>query len=264
MQEFAGGKILLSLDGNVGSIRISNPDKLNAMTPEMWEGLACALAAAGEDPSLRVLVLRGTEGKAFISGSALGFGDEPLLREQVEEMSIRTEAWTRLIRELRVPVIAGIEGFCLGGGMMVALEADIRIASSDARFGIPAAKLGIAFPLSGIQALVEVVGAAQARRLMYTGAQLGAEESLRIGLVSEVVDVASFEERFTGLATTIAANSPLSNQWSKSAIAAAMRGLHSADFDEGLQWEVRCASSRDYVEGHRAFRGRRAPVFEGC
>src|SRR5215203_7335910 len=184
----ADGKILQSIGDGVGVITFNNPDKRNAMSLEMWEGLGLALTELRDNPDVRVVIMVGAGDKAFVSGADISqFEKTRHNAEASEEYSRRSAAQRALLADYPKPTIACIRGFCLGGGMQVAMLADIRIASDDSQFGIPAAKLGIAYGYDGLKHLVSLVGPSWARLLMYTGMRIGSAEAMRIGLVDRVV-----------------------------------------------------------------------------
>src|SRR6202051_5012472 len=184
----ADGKILQSSTDGVGVITFNNAEKRNAMSLDMWEGLGSALVELRDDPGIRVVVLRGAGDKAFVSGADISqFEKNRHNAAASEEYSKKSAAQRALLADYPKPIIACIRGFCLGGGMQVAMAADIRIASENSQFGIPAAKLGIAYGYDGLKNLVSLVGPSWARLLMYTGMRIDSAEAGRIGLVDRVV-----------------------------------------------------------------------------
>src|SRR5580704_17393024 len=185
---YADGKILKTITEGIGVITFNNPDKRNAMSLEMWEGLGQALTDLRDDPAVRVVILVGDGSKAFVSGADISqFEQVRHNAEASEEYSRRSGAQRALLADYPKPTIACIRGFCLGGGMQVAMLTDIRIASANSQFGIPAAKLGIAYGYDGLKHLVSLVGPSWARLLLYTGMRIDSAEALRIGLVDRVV-----------------------------------------------------------------------------
>src|SRR5438309_6104056 len=202
----ADGKILQSVSEGVGVITCNNPDKRNAMSLEMWEGLGHALVELRDNPDVRVVILVGAGDKAFVSGADISQFEEARHNAAAsEEYSKRSEAQRALLASYPKPTIACIRGFCLGGGMQVAMLTDIRIASENSQFGIPAAKLGIAYGYDGLKHLVSLVGPSWARLLMYTGMRIDSAEAVRIGLVDRVVpdvglwdDTSEIDRTFSG------------------------------------------------------------------
>src|SRR6202140_971408 len=185
---YADGKILQDVADGIDIITFNNAEKRNAMSLDMWEGFGHALVELRDDPDVRVVILVGAGDKAFVSGADISqFEKTRHNAEASEEYSKKSAAQRALLADYPKPTIACIRGFCLGGGMQVAMLADIRIASENSQFGIPAAKLGIAYGYDGLKNLVSLVGPSWARLLLYTGMRIDSAEALRIGLVDRVV-----------------------------------------------------------------------------
>src|SRR5882757_1517629 len=185
---FADGKILQSVSDGIGIITFNNADKRNAMSLEMWEGLGSALIELRDDPDVRVVIMTGAGDKAFMSGADISQFEKTRHNAQAsEEYGKRSDAQRALLAHYPKPTIACIRGFCLGGGMQIAMLADIRFAAENSQFGIPASKLGIAYGYDGLRNLVSLVGPSWARLLMYTGMRIDSAEALRIGLVERVL-----------------------------------------------------------------------------
>ncbi len=209
-KSFADGKILQSVSDGVGVITFNNPAKRNAMSLDMWEGLGHALVELRDEKDVRVVILVGAGDKAFVSGADISqFEKNRHNAEASEEYAKRSAAQRALLADYPKPTIACIRGFCLGGGMQVAMLADIRIASDNSQFGIPAAKLGIAYGYDGLKNLVSLVGPSWARLLMYTGMRIDATEAQRIGLVDRVMPDAELWGATMEIARTISGNAPL-------------------------------------------------------
>jgi enoyl-CoA hydratase len=254
---FADGKILLDVDSGIGLITFNNPERRNAMSLAMWDGLAAALDVLEADASVRVLVLTGAGNKAFISGADISqFDTARADAEAQREYDRRTGAGRARLAAFPRPVIARIHGYCLGGGLGIALAADLRIAAEDAEFGIPAARLGLAYGAEMVRQLVSVVGPAHARMLLYTGSRIPAREAERIGLVNRVVADAELSDTVLDLARAIADNAPLSVRAAKLAVA----GKDEAATARAI---AACFDSEDYREGRRAFAEKRTPRFRG-
>src|ERR1700750_721769 len=180
---YADGKILKTITEGIGVVTFNNPEKRNAMSLEMWEGLGQALTELRDDPAVRVVVLVGAGDKAFVSGADISqFEKTRHNAEASAEYSRRSEAQRALLANYPKPTIACIRGFCLGGGMQVAMLADIRIGSENSQVGIPAAQLGIGSGYEGLNHLVSLVGPSWARLLLYTGMRIESTEALRIRL----------------------------------------------------------------------------------
>lgn len=259
-----GGKILQTAADGVGIITFNNPERRNAISLEMWEGLGQSLIHLRDDPAIRVVVLRGSGDKAFVSGADISqFEKERHNAAASEEYSRRSAAQRALLANYSKPIIASIHGYCLGGGMQIAMTADIRIASETSQFGIPAAKLGIAYGYDGLRNLVSLVGPSQARLLMYTGMRIDAAEAARIGLVDRVVPDAELWSTTMDLAGTIAGNAPLAVQAAKITIAEVLKDPTARDMDAIKRAGAACMDSEDFREGRRAFMEKRKPRFIG-
>src|SRR5207237_7231133 len=211
---------------------------------------------------VRAIVLSGAGDKAFVSGADISqFEKQRSSEDAVQRYEQLAEGAAAKLQDCDKPVIAMIRGYCLGGGLNIAVLCDLRIASDDARFGIPAAKMGLGYRASSMKNLVDIVGAAYAREIMLTARQFSAEEALRMGLVQKVVPVAELEKTVREYCDMIAANAPLTMRAAKRII----REVSVADYDtEACQaWVKECFDSEDYREGRRAFMEKRKPVFKG-
>jgi len=262
--ELAEGKLLAVADDGVGLITFNQPEKHNAISVEMWAGLEKALGAWESDDEVRVVVLTGAGDKAFISGADISQFER--LRgdaEAQQEYDRLTSGGRDSLATFPKPIIARIRGFCLGGGIAVAMHADLRIAAEDSQFGIPAARLGIAYGFQNIQMLVSLIGQAQARMMLYSGNRINAAEAMRIGLVNHVVPSETLSEVVGDLARTIAGNAPLSVRASKLIIDQVMRDPGDRDMEAVTRASVECLNSDDYREGRTAFLQKRAPIFKG-
>jgi len=236
----------------------------NALTPSLLAGIGRAAVEAESDPDVRVVVMVGKGDKAFVSGADISqFEKTRHNAEASEEYSKRSAAQRALLADYPKPMIACIRGFCLGGGMQVAMLADIRIAAENSQFGIPAAKLGIAYGYDGLKHLVSLVGPSWARLLMYTGMRIGSSEALRIGLVDRVVPDAELWSATEEIARTISANAPLAIQAAKITIAQVLKDPDKRDMNAIKQIGIACMDSEDFREGRRAFMEKRKPQFRG-
>jgi len=260
----ADGKILQSIVDGVGVITFNNPEKRNAMSLDMWEGLGSALVELRDDPEVRVVIMVGAGDKAFVSGADISqFEKTRHNAEASEEYSKKSAAQRALLADYPKPTIASIRGFCLGGGMQVAMLADIRIASENSQFGIPAAKLGIAYGYDGLKHLVSLVGPSWARLIMYTGMRIDSAEALRIGLVDRVVPDTELWNATSEIARTISGNAPLAIKAAKITIAQILKDPDTRDMDAIKAIGTACMDSEDFREGRRAFMEKRKPLFKG-
>ena len=263
-KSFADGKILQSVSDGIGVITFNNPEKRNAMSLEMWEGLGSALIELRDNPDVRVVIMVGAGDKAFVSGADISqFEKTRHNAEASEEYSKKSAAQRALLADYPKPTIASIRGFCLGGGMQVAMLADIRIASENSQFGIPAAKLGIAYGYDGLKHLVSLVGPSWARLIMYTGMRIDSAEALRIGLVDRVVPDTELWNATSEIARTISGNAPLAIKAAKITIAQILKDPDKRDMDAIKETGTACMDSEDFREGRRAFMEKRKPLFKG-
>src|SRR5215472_16029690 len=261
---YADGKILKAITEGVGVVTFNNPEKRNAMSLEMWEGLGQALTDLRDDAGVRVVVLVGAGDKAFVSGADISQFEKTRHNAAAsEEYSRRSATQRALLADYPKPTIACIRGFCLGGGMLVAMLSDIRIAAEDSQFGIPAAKLGIAYGYDGLRHLVSLVGPSWARLLMYTGMRIDSKEALRIGLVERVLPDAELWGATMEIARTISGNAPLAIQAAKITIAQVLKDAHERDMAAVKNIGTACMDSEDFREGRQAFMEKRKPQFKG-
>jgi enoyl-CoA hydratase/carnithine racemase len=263
-KSYADGKILKSITDGVGVITFNNPEKRNAMSLDMWEGMGAALTELRDDDAVRVVVLVGAGDKAFVSGADISQFEKVRHNAAAsEEYSRKSEAQRALLANYPKPTISCIRGFCLGGGMQVAMLTDIRIAAEDSQFGIPAAKLGIAYGYDGLRNLVSLVGPSWARLIMYTGMRIASAEALRIGLVERVVPTNELWGATMEIATTISTNAPLAIKAAKVTIAQVLKDPTDRDMGAIKQIGVDCMDSEDFREGRQAFMEKRKPQFKG-
>ena len=257
-------QIHVHAEDSTGWIVLDNPGKYNAISLPMWQAMAAALERFGADEAVRCVVLRGAGDQAFCSGADISqFEAVRSAPESSAEYDRTTEAVMRQVREFPKPTLAMIAGYCLGGGVALALCCDLRYAAVGARFGVPAARLGIGYRYSAVKALTDLVGPAQARQILYTGERFPAEEALRIGLVNELLEADQLEGRVRAIAGTIARNAPLSVAYSKLAVATAVADAPGLDIEALRRREQACLESDDHKEGRRAFMDKRTPVFRG-
>ena len=257
-------RMLASVGEGVGWITFNNPERHNAVSLEMLRSIPVILAAFDADPDVRVIAVTGAGERAFVSGADISeFGERRTTieaRAEFDEVAGRAiSAW----QAVEKPILAMIRGYCIGGGLMIALQADIRVAAQDSVFAVPAARLGLGYSISGVEALVERVGSAWAAEILFTARRLSAGEALRIGLVNHVVPVAELATHVEQLARAIAANAPLTVHACKVALRELRRPPETRDLDRAAVLSEACFRSEDYLEGQRAFLEKRAPRFSG-
>jgi enoyl-CoA hydratase len=261
---YADRKILKGVTDGVGVVTFNNPDKRNAMSLDMWEGLGHALTELREDNDVRVVILVGAGDKAFVSGADISQFEKTRHNAAAsEEYSKKSAAQRALLADYPKPTISCIRGFCLGGGMQVAMLTDIRIAAQDSTFGIPAAKLGIAYGYDGLRHLASLVGPSWARLIMYTGMKIKSAEALRIGLVDRVVPNEELWAATMEIARTISGNAPLAIQAAKITIAQVLKDPADRDMEAIKRIGAACMDSEDFREGRQAFMEKRKPQFKG-
>jgi enoyl-CoA hydratase len=261
---YADGKILQRVTDGVGVLTFNNPERRNAMSLEMWEATAQALTTLRDDPAVRVVILHGAGGKAFVSGADISqFEKNRHNAEAAEEYNRRSGAPRAMLASYPKPTIACIQGYCIGGGMALAMAADMRIASAGSKFGIPAAKLGIAYGYQGLNNLVALVGPSRARMLMFTGMQIDAAEALSMGLIDRMVHDEELWGTTFSLATTIAENAPLAVSAAKITIDEIMKDPAKRDMAAIDKIGDDCFNSADFKEGRTAFMEKRKPKFTG-
>jgi enoyl-CoA hydratase len=258
-------KMLASIDGHgIGWVIFNQPERHNALSLEMWQGLSDILETFAHRSDVRVVVMRGAGGKAFVSGADISEFDSNRANAAQKEAYGRIAGQaTRWLARFDKPIVALIEGFCIGGGLATALSADVRFATPDSRFGIPAARLGLGYEYEGLAKLARVVGPANARDIMFSARFMEADEAKAMGLVNFVVERADIESAVVDYARKIAANAPLTVKAAKAAVDAWERGGRDDDVAAVRALVDTCFDSEDYREGRRAFAAKRPPAFEG-
>ncbi|OWU84614.1 enoyl-CoA hydratase [Oceanicola sp. 22II-s10i] len=257
-------KIIAEKGEGIGWLTFNQPEKRNAMSLEMWSAAGDVLEQWATDPEVRVIVLQGAGDKAFVSGADISQFEK--VRNSAEASAEYNRIAGKARHQLSIaekPVIARIRGFCLGGGLGLALQADIRIASDDSQFGIPAAKLSIVYPYDGIKGLEKLVGPGNAKKILFTGFRFPADEALRMGLIEEVTTVEDLDATVLRYAKAIAGNAPLSVGGTKKTIRELAKHEVDRDLEMLAQLGRDAMDSADYAEGRRAFMEKRKPVFTG-
>ena len=257
-------RLLVEVTGPVAIVTLNNPAKRNAMSADMRAALPGLLGALNADSAVRVIVVTGAGDKAFASGADISeFGEQrtsPAARARYDEAwAAVNDAWASVDK----PVIAMIRGFCVGRGLLTALQADIRIASDDSQFGIPAARLGLGYAVSGVTALMNLIGPARTAEVLFSARLLPAAEALQMGLVNQVVPADGLRDAVLSLAGSIARNAPLTVAAAKAAIREASRPEGRRDLARVEAMVEACFRSADYLEGQRAFAEKRSPAFTG-
>ena len=262
--ELISGLVRAETSGSIGWLIWDNPGKLNALSPGMPEDALTVIEAYAADPSIKVVVMRGAGRKAFISGGDIKSFDKTRADAETARRAREAPGKLRLkLLNLEKPLIAMIYGYCLGGGLGMALNADLRFASADAQFSVPAALRGIAYAPEGLKSLVDLVGPSIAKDIMFSGRKLNTEEALRIGLINRVVEADELEAVTVAYAETLATNASLSIRASKFFIN--QLGLERAERDEARMdaMQEEAENSEDFREATLSFLEKRKPVFRG-
>jgi enoyl-CoA hydratase/carnithine racemase len=257
-------KMQAEKESGIGWMIFNNPARRNATSLEMWEAIADILEDFASDPAVRVVVMRGAGDKAFVSGADISqFEDQRANAEAAARYNMVADGARAAMAALEKPLIAMIRGYCLGGGVAIAMAADMRIAADDACLGIPAARLGIAYGAGYLKKLVDLVGPAHAKEILITARRMSAEEALRIGLVNHVVPVAELEAAVRETCAAIIDNAPLSITANKATIDEILKDPAERDMTRIDELSRLCFDSADYAEGRRAFMEKRKPVWTG-
>jgi enoyl-CoA hydratase len=250
-------------DGVIGWIIAKNPARMNALTAAMWQAIPGEINAAVADPDVRVVVLRGAGTKAFSAGADISEFESARTGGAADTYDALNDAAFNALISCPKPVIAMIHGFCLGGGLGLALCCDLRLADDASQFAIPAAKLGIGYNARWVRPILAAVPPARAKELLFTGRRFRSAEAEAMGLVTQLVPAADLEATTRALAEEIAQNAPLSIAAAKRVIDEIVRNPENPDM-AALDAAVKaCFDSTDYAEGRRAFLEKRKPQFKG-
>jgi enoyl-CoA hydratase len=257
-------RLLVEVADAVAVVTLNNPAKRNALSRDMRAALPGLLEALQADAEVRVVVLTGTGDKAFASGADISeFADMRTSPDARAEYDRVAETLNRSWASLDKPLIAMIRGFCIGGGLFTALQADIRIASDDSQFGVPAARLGLGPGFASVKTMMNLIGPARTSEILFSAQRFPAAEALRMGLVNRVVPAASLRDQTMSLARSIADNAPLTVAACKAVIREADRSPDQRDMARVKAMTEACFQSDDYREGQRAFAEKRPPAFTG-
>jgi enoyl-CoA hydratase len=261
--KLATDNMLAEIDGPIGWMVFNKPARRNAVSLDMWEAIPTILDHFEQDPAVRVIVLKGAGDQAFVSGADISQFETVRASQEsnAQYEAISGEASRRLLACPK-PTIAMIRGFCIGGGLAIAVGCDIRIANEEARFGIPAARLGLGYGASGVRKLMELVGPSFTKEIFFTARHFSAAEAREMGLVNRVVATAALEDFTRQYCATIADNAPLTMHALKRTVGELLRD-EQGDMETCHRLVQACFDSEDYIEGRRAFMEKRRPVFRG-
>jgi enoyl-CoA hydratase/carnithine racemase len=258
-----GGRIRVETDGAIGWIVFDQPERRNAVSLEMWEAVPGAIDQLDQDDAVRVIVLRGEGTEAFVAGADISQFEQNRLGDGAGTYEDATGAAFGALERTNKPTIAMVHGFCVGGGMAIALSCDIRYCDDRARFTIPAAKLGIGYAAAGIEKLMQLVGPSVAKEIFFSAKLFDAESAQRWGLVNEVVAPEALAGHVADMAGRMAQNAPLTQRAVKMIVRDLGKPLANRNPEAADAAVQACMDSKDYREGIRAFMEKRPPVFRG-
>ena len=257
-------KMLSRKEGGVGYLIFNNPERHNAVSLDMWEAASGYLADFAADNSIRVVVLTGAGGKAFVSGADISkFESERATREAVERYNAIGQAFYTSLANFPKPTIAQIQGYCIGGGLNLAIGCDLRFCTEGSRFGLPAAKLGLGYGYSGLKRFIDTVGPANTKDIFFSARQFGAAEALAMSVVNKVLAEGELAAFVKDYAATIGENAPLTIAAVKQAAVEASKAESERNLKLVADMVQRCFDSQDYIEGRTAFMEKRKPAFQG-
>ena len=257
-------RMLSRKEGKVGYLTFNNPERHNAVSLEMWEAASGFLEDFKNDKNIRVVVATGAGGKAFISGADISkFEKERSTQEGVDRYNAAVDRANNAFYNFPKPIIAMIRGYCIGGGVGLALCCDMRICTEGSKFGVPAAKLGLGYRFDGLKKLVDLVGPSFAKEIFFTARQFTAAEAQMMGLVNRVLPDSELESYVKDYADTIAANAPLTVDSVKYIVGQAVTDESKRDLNKCDELVQACFASNDYKEGRKAFMEKRKPAFTG-
>jgi enoyl-CoA hydratase/carnithine racemase len=256
--------MLAAKEGRVGIMTFNNPEKRNAVSYEMWVRAEEILADFAADPEVRVVVLTGAGGKAFVSGADISkFESERATQEASQRYNSQTERIYSMLYNFEKPTIAMIRGFCIGGGLNLAICCDMRIATAESRFALPAAKLGLGYGYNGLRRYIDTIGPAATKEIFFTARQFGAEEALRWGVLNRAVADEALESSVMETANMIADNAPLTIKCIKVSTIEVLKDPGDRNIQRCADAVAACFASSDYIEGRDAFLEKRKPNFTG-
>ncbi len=261
--QLAPGTVRLEVDGEIGWLVFDHQARRNSMTLAMWQAVPALCAQASSDESIRVVVMRGAGERAFVAGADISQFSEQRTPDRADAYSLATAAASTAIEAIAKPVIAMIHGYCIGGGLALALAADVRYAAEDSQFALPPAKLGIGYGADGISDLVDLVGPSVTKEIIYTANLFDASTALRWGLINQTAAKTDLEAFVRAQCATMATLAPLSQLAAKISVASVLAPDDASLAQRSDQAIDACMRSSDYAEGVEAFLAKRSPAFRG-
>jgi enoyl-CoA hydratase/carnithine racemase len=257
-------KMLSRKDGRIGYLIFNNPERHNAVSLDMWAATSRILEDFAKDDEVRVVVITGAGGKAFVSGADISkFESERATLDATKHYNATVEKAYSGIQDFPKPTIAMIRGYCIGGGLGLAVCCDLRICSDSSRFAVPAAKLGLGYSYAGLRRLTDIVGPAFTREIFFTARQFNTEEAKSMGLVNRMVLDAELDSYVKNYAETIAGNAPLTVKAVKYIVGEVVKDESKRNVARCAEMVEACFTSKDFIEGRRAFMEKRKPTFTG-
>lgn len=255
--------MIAEIDGPIGWMTFNKPERRNAVSLDMWQAMPEILDQFENNPAVRVIVLKGAGDRAFVSGADISQFEKARSTETANAHYDQiSERASKALAECSKPTIAMIRGYCIGGGLAIAIGCDIRIATVDSKFGIPAARLGVGYGAPGVKKLVSLVGPSYTKEIFFTARHFDAAEAQMMGLINRVVSGHELEDHTRNYCALIADNAPKTMSTLKRTVTEVLRG-HEADWEVCDNLVKECFASQDFIEGRRAFMEKRRPVFRG-
>ena len=256
--------IITEKRNGVGYLGLNRPEKHNAISYEMWQGIAKVMADFEADDTVRAVVVSGEGGRAFSAGADISqFEKQRASAGAIEEYNVAAGLAHEKLTNISKPTIAKIVGYCIGGGLGIALCCDLRFATDDSKFGIPAAKLGLGYGYGGLKPLVALVGPIRTKEILFTARQFDAAEAYDMGLINRVLSENELDDFVAEYTETIAGNAPLTIKACKQIVAEVCKDPDDRDLELCKRLVDACFASEDYKEGRRAFMEKRKPQFQG-